>query len=369
VKISKLNLFRYRLPLVEQLILKGNKVTLREGFIVEIKNDNNKSGIGEIAPLPGFSNESLEEVLDQIRKGFSFFKDAEIDTSTDDFQAVFEMLPRQLSYPSVRFGIESAVLQLIAQNKNLPVCRMLSKTSRDVVLINGLLSGSPDQIQNKITKLNEKGYTAFKLKVGHGKVEQDAELVFKVREQIGEKALLRLDANRAWDKKQAFEFAGKVLPCRIDYIEEPVKTSSMFKQLLKSDDWQLPLAIDESLSEIDEYELKKFKGVETLVLKPTLLGLGKSLGFIREAKKIGCTVVPSSSFETGVGLTMLGHLSAAFGTPGYPAGLNTLEWFEHDLLAEPFNVEKGRINVNKLPSVPHIKTELLNEVEIGGDDF
>ncbi|MCE7611270.1 o-succinylbenzoate synthase, partial [Vibrio fluvialis] len=53
-------LYRYRLPMDSGVILRDEKMTEREGFIVELQ-ENGNNGRGEVAPLKGFSLESLDE--------------------------------------------------------------------------------------------------------------------------------------------------------------------------------------------------------------------------------------------------------------------------------------------------------------------
>ncbi|MGL6054839.1 MAG: o-succinylbenzoate synthase, partial [Vibrio metschnikovii] len=53
-------LYQYQLPMDSGVILREQKLTQREGFIVELEQDG-QVGRGEIAPLPGFSRESLQE--------------------------------------------------------------------------------------------------------------------------------------------------------------------------------------------------------------------------------------------------------------------------------------------------------------------
>lgn len=52
----QLALYRYSLPFRQPLMFKGQRLAHREGLLVSINGQ-----WGEIAPLPGFSNESLAE--------------------------------------------------------------------------------------------------------------------------------------------------------------------------------------------------------------------------------------------------------------------------------------------------------------------
>jgi len=71
-------LYRYSRP------FKGK---MREGFLLRLQDQSKKEGWGEIAPLPGFSRESLNEAFDDFQK-------------------------KTCTLPSVQFGYQSALSEL-----------------------------------------------------------------------------------------------------------------------------------------------------------------------------------------------------------------------------------------------------------------
>ncbi|NMU52617.1 o-succinylbenzoate synthase, partial [Vibrio parahaemolyticus] len=46
-------IYRYSLPMDSGVILRDNKLTERVGYVVALSEDG-KTGLGEVAPLPGF---------------------------------------------------------------------------------------------------------------------------------------------------------------------------------------------------------------------------------------------------------------------------------------------------------------------------
>jgi O-succinylbenzoate synthase len=65
--ITSFIIYRYSLPLVRALKFKDIEIASREGFLVCLTGDNCRTGWGEAAPLPAFSNESLPQVLTILR--------------------------------------------------------------------------------------------------------------------------------------------------------------------------------------------------------------------------------------------------------------------------------------------------------------
>ncbi|MEW5993410.1 MAG: hypothetical protein AB1744_03345, partial [Candidatus Zixiibacteriota bacterium] len=68
MKIAECNIFRFSLPLRMSLESKHGTLTGREGIIIELSDDAGHVGLGEVSPLAGFSLESLDEAIAQLRR-------------------------------------------------------------------------------------------------------------------------------------------------------------------------------------------------------------------------------------------------------------------------------------------------------------
>ncbi|NMS48185.1 o-succinylbenzoate synthase, partial [Vibrio parahaemolyticus] len=144
--------------------------TERVGYVVALSEDG-KTGLGEVAPLPGFSLESTEDAGVQLQEQAERWV-AELDVDYANM------------YPSVAFGLSMAQLELAGglpqqgKYQTAPLC-----------------TGDPDEL---IPKLNEmEGEKVAKVKVGLYEPIRDGMLVNLFLESIPQ-LTLRLDANRAW---------------------------------------------------------------------------------------------------------------------------------------------------------------------------
>lgn len=362
MKIDSFNLFRFTLPLARPLTVKGTRLTDRSGLVIELTDGCGYTGLGEVSPLPGLSSEDVAVAESQLLSLRYSLRGDEIPENLEELSGGFTRWLERLNLaPSVRFGFETALLNLLADSRQLPLRRIISETSRDSISINGLLSGSTGEILNKAVKFRQEGYKAVKLKVGRRPLDEDIAITRRVRERIGDDIALRLDANRAWNIEDALIFGGKVGDCRIDYIEEPVQNYEMLTTL--SDKTNLSVALDESLLELTPESLMPLPGLKAIVLKPTLLGFEKSTQFARRAASSGIIPVVSSAFETSLGLTALAELAAYLNTADVPVGLGTLDWFKQNLLARPLEIKRGRLSLSE--SVVHadeIRQDLVQEV-------
>ncbi len=336
--LESVKLYAYNLPLKKELQLGNKLVNCREGVILELISDDQIKSISEIAPLPNFSKETMHDVIKEIKSFKNKFAGNAIPP---------DLLSQLAEYaPSVRFGIESAFLQMMAQSKELTLVDLLSPNAKQIVSVNALLTGSQSEILERAAILFENGYRAFKMKVGRNDFDNEVETIFKVREIVGDDCLIRLDANRAFDLETALIFFEKVKSVNIDYIEEPFQTFEILKKYILETDDVMPIALDESLRELQPDMLNDLYALKAIVLKPTLLGYTSTMMFAKKAFALGIQPVISSSFETSIGSYVLASMGAVIDSK-ISIGLDTLSWFEDDLIATPLTISNGKIDLTK----------------------
>ena len=300
-------IYRYQLPMDSGVILRDNKLVQREGWIVELMNGD-EQGLGEIAPLPGFSLESTEEAGIQL--------ESQLEKWILGEAFCYENL-----FPSVAFGLSMAELELTNQ---LP--------KEGLYDVAPLCTGDPDDLLPKLNQM--KGKKVAKIKVGLYEPIRDGITVNLFLEFIPD-LYLRLDANRVWTKEKAQKFAAYIKPHfrdRISYIEEPCPRKE--DSLSFSDETGIAIAWDETVQEMvkrPQYSIDELKGANTIVIKPTLIGsVDLCIELIERASEIGVNAVLSSSLESSLGLTQLARF-AKWKLPDTIPGLDTIDLFAQQL--------------------------------------
>lgn len=92
----------------------------------------------------------------------------------------------------------------------------------------GWFNYSNSQIQEKVKKSVDQGFTALKLKVGSDNQDRDIERAHLVREAAGNSAQIMLDANQRWSLPQAINFCEKLNGIEPYWIEEPTHPDDLF---------------------------------------------------------------------------------------------------------------------------------------------
>ncbi len=348
MKLADLKIYRFDIPLARTLILKNIKLTTRSGLLIALIDDRGNLGYGEISPLPGLHQESMADALVWLQKNKRPILQMQFPRECRDMNGTFEKLLAPLSAPpSARFGIEMAVLNLFAARGKTTLSSFLNDSPQKTIYINGLLSGSEEDILAMAKSRTQEGYETVKLKVGKKDLQGEINIVDKIRQTIGDKMKLRLDANRAWTLAEAVQFGRAVAHLRIEYIEEPLRDFTQSAEFFR--ETNIPIALDETLVHIDFEKTKIPPGVKALILKPSVIGgIEKAVRLIVNAKKRGMMPVLSSAFYSGVGLAALVQIAAAF-IPGKIAmGLDTHKWLNGDVLQKPFTVTGGKISTDDI---------------------
>ncbi|EEX37454.1 O-succinylbenzoic acid (OSB) synthetase [Vibrio metschnikovii] len=300
-------LYQYQLPMDSGVILRDQKLTQREGFIVELEQDG-QIGRGEIAPLIGFSRESLQEAGALAKEQLALWvQGKEVQIGND--------------FPSVAFGLSMAQMELAGE-----------LSSEGQYHCAPLCSGDPDEL---IPLLNAMpGQKVAKVKVGLYEPIRDGMLVNLFLESMPD-LQLRLDANQAWSKEKAAKFSQYVSPSvrgRIAFLEEPCRSPS--DSLAFAIDSGIAIAWDETLQHAvqqADFQLEDLTGAKAIVIKPTLIGSVQTCqALIEKARSLGIQAVISSSLESSLGLTQLARLSHWL-LPETIPGLDTIGLFKAQL--------------------------------------
>ncbi len=296
-------IYHYQLPMESGVILRDRRLNVREGFILHLQQDQ-ANGWGEVAPLPGFSQESLADALQETQYWLTAWCNG------------INLADSHL--PSVAFGISCALAELTselpedADYRKVPLC-----------------TGDPDELLINLAKMQ--GEKIAKVKVGLYEAVRDGMVVNMLLDAIPD-LQLRLDANRSWTQAKAAGFTKYVKPeyrSRIAFLEEPCKTPEL--SLKFAAESGIAIAWDETVRD-PAFDVIAQSGVTAIIIKPTLTGsISHCRQLILKAQRIGLTAVISSSIESSFGLTQLARL-ANWLTPGIIPGLDTLSLMQEQLI-------------------------------------
>lgn len=317
--------------------------TERRIWLVTI-SDGNRTGVGECAPLPDLSCDALLPMQYMtVLQGFCRQLAETGEISYEDMR----------DYPSMLFGLETAVRSLESGNEtlfNTPFAR-----GEQGIPINGLVwMGSYEEMLQRMEDKLEQGFRCVKLKVGAIDFDRELDLVKRIRQRFSfHEVELRLDANGGFKPDEALYRLQLLSQYVIHSIEQPIKQKqwAMMAELCRES--PLPIALDEELIGVNDPDAKRqmLRIIKPayIVLKPSLhggmMGCREWIDIARE-EGIGSWI--TSALESNIGLNAIAQFcSEVYGNHiTMPQGLGTGLLFT-DNISMPLEIRGDKLWISK----------------------
>ena len=250
-------------------------------------------------------------------------------------------------YPSIRFGIETAILDLKTGGKqklfDTPFTRGLEK-----IRINGLIwMGSSESMSQQIAEKLEAGFRCIKMKIGAIPWEEEFRLLAELRNNFSANDIeIRVDANGAYSPDDAPRILENLASLEVHSIEQPIKAGQWDAMAKLCQATPCPIALDEELigiyQEEKQSELLDHIRPQYIILKPSLHGgISGTQQWISAAQALHIPWWITSALESNLGLNAIAQLASSYKLK-LPQGLGT-----------------GSLYVKNIPSPLHLEGEWL----------
>ncbi|UIE40448.1 o-succinylbenzoate synthase [Leptodesmis sichuanensis A121] len=308
----------YRRPFRQPLSTSYGEWREREGIIIRLTDRNDRVGWGEIAPVPWFGSETLEQALE-----FCF----QLPPLVDFDQIV--AIPNHL--PACQFGFESAWQELgwheargakhKVQDGQVDKSRSLDETG----MMNSVLLPAGKAALAGWQKFWQRGDRTFKWKIGVADLETELALFQELMAQLPRNAQLRLDANGGLRIAEAERWLQVCESWPVEYLEQPLPPNQLNDLLKLSAQYSTPLALDESVATLEQLKTCYERGWRGIyVIKPAIAGFPSHLRQFCQSHAIDA--VFSSVFETTIGQQAGLKLAAELGNCDRAMGYGIAHW-------------------------------------------
>jgi len=250
-------------------------------------------------------------------------------------------------------GIDIALWDLKGKAAGLPVWRLLGGANRPLLTYatgGYYRPGASDaSYGEELARFLDLGYRAVKLKTGAGSVIAETARVGAVRKAIGDTTLLLLDMNAPYDLPECIDFAHRVEPHQIFWLEEPLHwylQPADFARLAAAT--PIPLAHGER--ELTRFTVRDFiveGGIRYVQFDATrAAGFTEALRVAALAEQHGAMVAPHTAPE------IHGHLVLALPRCGFGVeshGGHDTDPLAHGLFREHPELRDGNIHIGDRP--------------------
>ncbi len=340
-------IFKYQVPFVKSFRTSVGTLTHRKGLILTYEADG-IIAFGEVAPLPGFSLESLDQVIQVLQHNQKFLNDA---FTSGDTETIISLLDSIHQFPSLSFGLDTLQTDLNAKRSGLSFHEFLFRKSFKQVACNFALGlSAPDKLKEQVHQVISEGFKTIKFKVG-GDFKSEMEALRSVRANFPE-INIRIDANQAWSYDEAVRNLNQLSDLDIEYCEQPVSCDDPEGLKSVTENVSVSIAADESARNFQDVKnLADQKACKVLILKPMLFGRINKLIVTKElAITHNIEVVLTTSFEGVIGRTATAILASGLGSKKLAHGLATGTYLKEVDPGEA-EIQKGFYRVSKQPGL------------------
>lgn len=309
----------------------------RTVWYITARDDEGNWGIGECAPLPDLSCDAMpdEDFEARLAEACRQVECAAVPLS----QAAPQHLPELAflrSFPSILFGIETALLSLAACHTHGNPYHLFDNAfsrGEQGITINGLVwMGTFEEMMARMEEKLAQGFRCIKIKIGAIDWSREISLIRALRERYPKDVVeIRVDANGGFTPEQAPERLAELARYDIHSIEQPIRQGQWEAMARLCRTTPIPIALDEELigvnSPTDKARLLDTIRPQYIILKPSLHGgISGSAEWISLARERGIGYWVTSALESNVGLNAIAQWTAAAPTH-LPQGLGTGQLF------------------------------------------
>jgi O-succinylbenzoate synthase len=345
MRIDRITLTHVRIPLGEPFRISNGEVAEKDGIVCAVESGA-QTGYGESSPMGGsfYSTDTPESCWQQLTTQLA---PAIIGREFESLDAASAWLDRQPGSNFAKVGIETALWDIEAQRRGLPLHRLLGAT-RDHAE-SGLAVGlydTKEQLLATIAKYLPNGYKRVKIKICPG---HDVELVEAVRARFGDIRLMT-DANASYTIGDQHIYQ-KLDEYGLRMFEQPLKGEALEDSATLQSSLKTPICLDESLETFQDLEraaeLKSFKIANIKIQR--VGGFRNALKIYHRCRELGLSIWIGTMPELGIGQAQ-GAAMSALASCDYPTDVEaSLRWFRDDIIDPFLEVHDGLI---KLPETP-----------------
>ncbi len=247
----------------------GARPTTRS-CIVCLTLDDGKKGYGFAGEIP-----HLGFALESVRVATTAFANSLLGKDPRDWRTLAESAPRELSAckPAIA-GVEMALCDLSSQLAGVPLWRLLGGAYRhDIPILRILALKSPEVVAANARSLVSAGYRYLKIKLDNEDATLDVKRVAAVRDAVGDKIHLTVDANQSYSAEEAIALYRQVEDLNIEYFEQPVPERDFDGLKHMAQSVGCLVEADESARTLEDvWQLVHMQAVHSISLKILKLG-------------------------------------------------------------------------------------------------
>lgn len=207
-----------------------------------------------------------------------------------------------------------AFWNLYGQLYGIPVYKLLGRSKDSIVTDITISVNSPEEMARDAITALKRGYDTLKVKVGVNP-QLDVERLTAIRNAIGSRAKLRIDANQAWKPQEAVRILNKMQEQGLDIelVEQPVIAHDIEGLKYVTERSYVPVLADESVfSPLDAMKIIQTGAADLINIKLMKCGgITPALKIADAASIMGVECMLGCMLEAKVSVNAAVHVACA----------------------------------------------------------
>ncbi|MBP0004823.1 MAG: o-succinylbenzoate synthase [Cyanobacteria bacterium SBC] len=313
----RFSFYPYRRQFCQPLRTHHGAWNTREGIILKLTDKAGNIGLGEIAPLPWFGSETIEQAIKLCHQ---------LPKQIDETK-IFAIPNR---FPASQFAFESALSSVTENSHSKTRFKTLLDTFPNSQLLpTGKAVFSLFDFQKKELESRFDEKQTFKWKIGVTDIKTELQWFDRLLQLLPPHAKLRLDANGGLTWETANRWLAACEGKSIEFLEQPLPIDRFDEMLKLQERYTTSIALDESVATLAQMETCIDRGWRGLfVVKASIVGSPAQLRQLCKTHHLD--TVFSSVFETRIGRESALKLAAELQRVPRAVGFGIEHWFAED---------------------------------------
>ena len=191
-----------------------------QNIFIRMHTDAGFYGVGECSAFPMIVGETQATCFEMAKDFASLWKGKSVFQIEERMNELNQLTAFNAT---IKSAFDMCLYDISAKIKEMPLYEFLGgkKKKMETDLTIGI--DSPEKMAEKAKAFIKMGVSMIKIKLGKNGAE-DIERIRRIREAVGKKIILRIDANQGWDFETAVQVLQDSGKHNIQFCEQPMKS-------------------------------------------------------------------------------------------------------------------------------------------------
>ncbi len=165
---------------------------------------------------------------------------------------------------AAKAAVDIAIFDLLSKREKKPLCEYLGGERKKMLTDMTIGIESKEVTVQKAIRHYKAGFRALKIKVGLD-LQEDVRRVAAVRDAVGPKVELRVDANQGYTVEQAIRFCEEMKALDVAVVEQPVKAEDLAGLKRVTCESDVPIMADECVKSVFDARKVAREGIADMI--------------------------------------------------------------------------------------------------------